>query len=419
MFVAEGTTTDNEISYVSHTKDTVAGNYAVTINTVAVQASRTGSIVLTNGIGAGLTETLTITDTSTNRVATISLDGNASQNGSSIDNIVNAINSELDTERTQTLVGSVANSKTTAAGGGLTTGSTKFNEIDTGGDANDLSDNDIISFTGTTRTGRSINNSYTISDVSTDTVQDFLSAIEKAYENSVSATINASGEIVLTDITDGDSQLSITITEPGSLDFGTVLTSNTGGVTGRYAMEITASKDGSDQLVLTHDSYGSGFGFTLDEPIAPGDYLGIDGTYAGVDVAGTINGEAATGTGQILVGDAPPDISSSTSVEDLTIKVTSTTTGSKGNVKLTMGVGERMFNDIDSIIDQFDGLLTIRMDGLQDTIDNMQKSILAMEGRLAMETLRLNQQFVALELNLSKLQSVSSFMAQQLGQLSK
>jgi flagellar hook-associated protein 2 len=416
MFVAEGTTTDNEISYVSHTKDTVAGNYAVTINTVATQASRTGSIVLTNGIGAGLTETLTITDTSTNRVATISLDGNASQNGSSIDNIVNAINSELDTERTQTLVGSVANSKTTAAGGGLTTGSTKFNEIDTGGDANDLSDNDIISFTGTTRTGRSINNSYTISDVSTDTVQDFLSAIEKAYENSVSATINASGEIVLTDITDGDSQLSITITEPGSLDFGTVLTSNTGGVTGRYAMEITASKDGSDQLVLTHDSYGSGFGFTTDET---NDLLGTEGTYAGVDVAGTINGEAATGTGQILVGDAPPDISSSTSVEDLTIKVTSTTTGSKGNVKLTMGVGERMFNDIDSIIDQFDGLLTIRMDGLQDTIDNMQKSILAMEGRLAMETLRLNQQFVALELNLSKLQSISSFMSQQLAQIAR
>ena len=81
----------------------------------------TGSIVLTNGIGAGLTDTLTITDTSTSRVATISLDGDASQNGSSIDNIVNAINSELATERTQTLVGSVANSRTTAAGGGLIT----------------------------------------------------------------------------------------------------------------------------------------------------------------------------------------------------------------------------------------------------------------------------------------------------------
>jgi flagellar hook-associated protein 2 len=181
-------------------------------------------------------------------------------------------------------------------------------------------------------------------------------------------------------------------------------------------MEITASKDGSDNLVLTHDTYGNGFGFTTVET---NDLLGTEGTYAGVDVAGTINGEAATGTGQILVGDAPPDTSSSTSIEDLTIRVTSTTTGSKGNVKLTMGVGELMYNDLDSIIDQFDGLLTIRMDGLQDTIDDMQETIFAMEGRLAMETLRLNNQFVALELNLSKLQSVSSFLAQQLGLLSK
>jgi len=136
-------------------------------------------------------------------------------------------------------------------------------------------------------------------------------------------------------------------------------------------------------------------------------------------VVGSINGEAATGTGQTLVGDAPPDISSSTSIEGLTIEVTSTTTGSKGNVRLTMGVGEMMYNNVDSVTDQFDGLLTIRMDGLQDTIDDMQDSVVAMEKRLAMETLRLNKTFVALELNLSKLQSVSSFMAQQLGQLSQ
>ena len=78
-----------------------------------------------------------------------------------------------------------------------------------------------------------------------------------------------------------------------------------------------------------------------------------------------------------------------------------------------------MYRNVDSITDQFDGLLTIRMDGLQDIIDSMTKSIVASERRLAMETLKLNKTFVALELNLSKLQSTSSFLAQQLGQLSK
>lgn len=408
MFVAEGTTTHSEISYLFHTKDTVAGEYAVTINTVATQASKTGSIVLTNGIGAGLTETLTITDTSTNRTATISLDGDTGENGSSIDNIVNAINSELDIERTQTLVGSIANTASATA----ITSSTTFDAIDSTTLAND----DVITFTGTTRSGLSISDSYRISNVSTDTVQGFLSAIEKAYDSNVSATINSSGEIVLTDNADGDSSLSITITGPAGkgLDFGTVLTSGSGGITGRYAMEITASKDGSNNLVLTHDIYGSGFGF---ETVETNDRLGTEGTYAGVDVAGTINGEAATGAGQLLTGDAPPDASSTTSVEDLSIKVTSTSTGTKGNVTLTRGVGELMYDNIDSIVDKFDGILTARIDGLQDTIDGIQKNILAMEGRLAMETLRLETQFVQLELGLSKLQSISSFLTQQLSRL--
>jgi flagellar hook-associated protein 2 len=404
MFVAEGTTTNSEISYVNHTKNTTAGDYAVVITTAAAQAVRTGSEVLTNGIGAGNTETLTITDTYTSRVATINLDGDAGENGSSIDTIINAINSELDTEYTQTLAGSVGNT----AGGVAITNSTLFSDID----GTSLNNGDIISFSGNNRSGQNVSGSFTINDVSTDTVQDFLSAIEKAYNNSVTARIN-DGKIVLTDNITGNSQLSITITEPSGsgLDFGTVSETNPDGVKGRFAMEITASKDEDDRLVLTHKSYGSTYGFTTTEVNS---LLGTSGTYAGVDVAGTINGEAATGTGRLLVGDAPPDPSSTTSVEGLAIRVSSTTTGSKGYVKLTKGIGEIMYDNLDSIIDQYDGLLTIRMDGLQKSIETMQKSITAMEDRLSMEASRIYNQFVQLELNLSKLQSLGEFMEQQL-----
>ncbi len=403
MFVAEGTTTDNEISYVSHSSDTVAGDYAVVINTVATQATVTGSADLSSG--ASSTGSLTITDTSTSRVATVSI-----TNGDSLDTIVSAINSELATESTQILAGDVANTASSSP----ITASTVLSDID----GATIADDDTISFIGTNRSGLSVSNTFTISVTNGDTVQDFLSTIESAYDNTVSATIDTSGRIIVTDNTAGDSQISITITTSNDLDFGNVLASNTseGGVTGRYAMEITASSVSGTNLALTHDSYGSGYGFTTVETVS---LLGSDSTYAGVDVAGTINGEDATGTGQLLVGDTPPDTESTTSVEDLAIKVTSTSTGSKGNVELTVGVGELMYNDIDSIIDGIDGLLTIRMDGIQDTIDDMQESILAMEERLAMETVRLNKQFVALELNLSKLQSVSSFMAQQLSMLSR
>ncbi len=409
MFTAEGTSTNNKISYISHSDDTVAGDYSVTISTVATQASKPGTIDLSGPLASS--GSLEITDTSTGRVSTTSL-----TNGDSLDTIVNKINSELGAESTQILAGNVQN---TDLGAANITASTFFDQIDTLGPGNDLEDKDVINFTGTNRSGISISDSYTISDAATDSVGDLLSVIENAYDNEVSATIDTSGRIVVTDNTAGDSQISITITSPDSvLDFGTVLASNTsdGGDTGRYAMEITASKSGSN-LVLTHDSYGSGYGFSYTETTVS--LLGTNNSpYVGLDVIGDIDGNAATGIGQILRGDASSDPENPYDTEGLTVKVTSTGADT-GDVNLTMGSGELMYRDVDSITDQFNGLLTIRMDGIQDTIDDMSKSILASEERLAMEALKLNKQFVALELNLSKLQSVSSFMSQQLSQLAK
>jgi flagellar capping protein FliD len=84
-----------------------------------------------------------------------------------------------------------------------------------------------------------------------------------------------------------------------------------------------------------------------------------------------------------------------------------------------MGVAETMYNKLLVFTDSFDGLLTIRIDGLGDTVDNLQETIDGMNERLVMESLMLNNKFVQLELNLSKLQSVSNFLAQQLAQLAK
>lgn len=662
MFIAEGTATNSEVTYIGHTKRTSAGDYDVNITQAATKAGETGELDLSSGLGAGKQETIRITDTASGRIATIALDGDTTT-GNSIDNIVSTINSELDTETTQTLAGSVAN---TAISTGLAiTSSTTFDDITGAG----LSNGQTITYTGKTRSGIAVNGSYIISDVTTNTIQNFLSAIEEDFDNNVSATIDSSGKLVITDNTIGDSLLEITdITEPASLDFGTVLTTNTGGVLGRYAMEITASKNASNQLVITNDNYGSAQGFTIAQvagtnPAAgnevltgskantltaggnivagstfgainttggPGNditntavisysgtdnggttksgsytiadkttntvqnmltqietdfgltggslnisggkivvtddtagvsqlgivftfdknagsldfgtfasqYTGIaNGVDAGLDVAGTINGEAATGDGQLLKGDDPG--TGTSSVEGLAIKVTSTTEsligsvanttdgttaitsatqfngingagvvandtitisgkkhdgtpvnyiytinpvtttvdnlltsiesnfglgasgatidssgkisisdtftgdsqlsislvennegagslnfgtitpGAKDTAKLTMGVAETMYNKLLAFTDPIDGLVTIRIDGLGDTVDNLQESIDGMNERLAMESVKLNNKFVQLELNLSKLQNVSSFLAQQLAQLSK
>lgn len=414
LFIAEGTTTDSEVTYVGHAQETVAGDYNVVITTVATQASTVGSGDLSSaGIGAGVL-TYEITDSLTGRSATITLDG-GSNNANSLDNIVSTINSELDTEYVEVHVGTTA---LTISGGTAITGSTLFTAIS---NTSGWTVGDTFSITGINRSGASVAGSYSISDTSADSVQDLLSAIESVYGNNASASIDSDGYIVLTDDTVGDSELTISISTLRSLDFGTIDTSNTSSVStgkeGRYAIEITASKSGNF-LVITHDSYGSAFGFTITETTYSGSPTAPEtaGTFTGVDVVGTINGEDVTGNGQLLVGDEP-DSGESTSVEGLAIAVTSTSVGDgdKGKVKVTIGVAEEMYYEILSFTDQFDGFMTARIHGLEDAIDNLQETIDGMEMRLERERIGLEAEFVNLEISLSRLQNVSAFLAQQLG----
>lgn len=170
--------------------------------------------------------------------------------------------------------------------------------------------------------GTPVNYIYTISDITTDTVDGLLTGLESNFGLGASGTtIDSNGKIAISDTFSGDSQLSITLTENneggGSLNFGTI------------------------------------------------------------------------------------------------------TPGSKDKVKLTMGVAEQMYNKVYTFTDSIDGTIKIRTDGLEDTIEDLQETIDGMNERLAMETLQLNNKFVQLELNLAKLQNVSSFLSQQLNSLTK
>ncbi|RJQ51091.1 MAG: flagellar hook protein [Desulfobacteraceae bacterium] len=255
LFAGQGTTSTSSLSYVGHGRDSAAGLYAVQIDRAATRGTETGSVDLTAG---GVTETLTISEG--NGTAAVSITA-----GMTLDDIENAINEEMDREYAEVLVGDQA----LTAGGSAITASTKWTDID--GTA--WNDGDVISFTGTSRSGGTVSGSYeveTASDVSTNTVQAFLSAIEDAFSSKVSATIDSSGRLVVSDIYNGYSQLSIaTITEPvgSGLDFGAVdvtAGAGDGSQEGRYAMSITATDDGSGHLVLRSDDYGSA-DFTISQ----------------------------------------------------------------------------------------------------------------------------------------------------------
>ncbi|MCK4466972.1 MAG: flagellar filament capping protein FliD, partial [Desulfobacterales bacterium] len=530
IFVAEGTTTDGDISYISHSRETVAGDYDVVITTAAEQAGITGGIDLSGGIATDETMVITQGD----RTATIALDDTG--NGKSIDDIVNAINSELDTVYTELWTGAEANIK---VGGGAITSSTVWENIDTEGGSNLVTNGDTISFSGKTRSGTSISGTYTIEAKTTDTVQGLLSAIEDAYGNNVSANIDSDGKLIVTDNTAGNSQLEISVTcnkeGGGNLTFGTMEVTTEG----RYAMAITASKGAGNQLVLESDDYGSSVSFTvkqyatvsgkeeitgsvankeadgftdisgittfddIDGYAAATDHtikingikhdgtiidevtfnvyealaykdvdallaeigtaLGgtatvvggkikltdtttgaslmtltltepagldfgtfsaatgiINGSDAGVDVAGTINGEAATGSGQVLTGAAPAE-GETTSVEGLSIKVTLTPDQltsqgqDQGNVKITMGAAEKFDRELYGITDPYDGYVAFKQTSLQNSIDSFETQIEEMEARLNRKMEVMINRFVAMELSLAKIQNQGQWLSAQIG----
>jgi flagellar hook-associated protein 2 len=198
--------------------------------------------------------------------------------------------------------------------------------------------------------------------------------------------------------------------------FGSLSTSNSGGQEGRYAMEITASNDGSDHLVLTYDRHGSDFSFTVEEDTDTGLWTGSQTTPVevnnGQDVAGTINGEAATGKGQILTGDA-----GSTGVEGLMLKYTGTDTGPAGSVILTLGVAERFDRALYNITDSVDGYLSFKLDSLKNSIEDYATRIEESEARLELKIESMINRFVAMEIAIAEIQSQSQWLISQINTL--
>jgi flagellar hook-associated protein 2 len=396
LFSANGSASSGTIEYLSHSRTTKTGEHTLNITQAATRSTTTSNTAVAATLGSD--ETLTIT--TEGRTANIALTSDMT-----IVDIINSINAELATIYTESLAGSTA----VQAGGVAITAATKWTDIDGG----QLVNGDVIALTGTTRHGSSISGSYTISDTSADAVQGLLSEIESAFDDDVTAAIDSTGHLVITDKYAGDSQLSLTFDYTGTLNgvdiFGPVLTSNQGGQEGRNALEITASTDASNHLVLTHDRYGSSYSFTVSET---SDLLwtGGDQTVAnGKDVEGTINGETATGSGQTLAGDEGTE-----DVEGLVIKYTGTDTGEVGNILLTLGVAELFDRALFHITDPYDGYLSFKQESLKNSIDLFEGHIEDMEVRLDLKMERMINQFVAMEVALSKMQSQSQWLSGQI-----
>lgn len=181
-------------------------------------------------------------------------------------------------------------------------------------------------------------------------------------------------------------------------------------------LAIQAEAAGS-KLRLFTTAFGSSATITVksDQDGSSGTQLGIgtaDVTDTGQNVAGTIGGKAATGSGQTLTGSAGSD------VEGLAILVTATAAGFVGELTVSTGVGIQLSSTLESLTKAETGLIPSRQDGLSKSIESLNDQIERMNERIVIEEQRLRTQFAQLETLLSQFSQTSQFLAQQLASLS-
>lgn len=162
-------------------------------------------------------------------------------------------------------------------------------------------------------------------------------------------------------------------------------------------------------LAITSGNYGSASRITITGGNGAGGLFGTPNQAAGLDVAGTINGMAASGTGQLLT-------SSVGNSQGLVLSITGGTAGSRGNVSYSQGLSS-MFSSMATAMLGSTGALASETTQFNSNIKSVQSQIDALNAQIATDQTNLTNQYSQLDATLGSMNSLSSYLTQQLAQL--
>jgi flagellar hook-associated protein 2 len=171
---------------------------------------------------------------------------------------------------------------------------------------------------------------------------------------------------------------------------------------GRVGVQVSFNTD-TNQLEFTSNAYGASSNVSFTAVGADMADLGIavgEGT-AGQDVAGTVDGVAAFGFGNILL----PAIGSK--AEGLSMTV------AQGVTNATISFSRGFAGQVDSLINDFlktSGLIKSREENITKDIENVKEDVTTLDRRSETYRLRLQAQFTAMEAIVRSLNSTSSFL---------
>lgn len=281
------------------------------------------------------------------------------------------------------------------------------------------SDPDIeaLTFTDKTKTSTSAGYGVVITQAATRATDEGKQNVSAGLTQSETLTIATGGLTASVNLTSGMTAEQATSAINSALQ-GVGITSLTA---------IFSSTTG--KITVRHNSYGLKFSFTVKSTLANGTAgsTGLGGsavdsvvTFTGQDVAGTINGEAATGEGQTLTANTG---NASTEGLQLLVKITpeqlAAQGSSQGTVSVSRGVASRLEELLAFLTDASqDGPIESAIQEANERVEDLQSQIDTVNARIERERLRLSEQFARLEQALGTLQTTSAFLSRQLEQIS-
>ena len=144
----------------------------------------------------------------------------------------------------------------------------------------------------------------------------------------------------------------------------------------------------------------------------PGTYA-IDLTSnAGGVVTGTVNGQAASGTGGVLI------VTGKGAAEGLSLQIAPGVTGSLGNVTVSQGLYSTLGSLVTSALASGSGSVTGELSSLNKSIASLNQQITTLQQQAQQETALLTRQFGQAQATIQQLTTVSSFLNSYFNQTS-
>lgn len=262
--------------------------------------------------------------------------------------------------------------------------------------------NSTISYVSSNgKTKASAGGNYAVNVTQVATKASFDSGADSTGVSSAAETLNFTGSMFGSD------------TYKLNLDIGASLASTVAKINtdSRLKDLVFATVTGS-RLHIDSKRYGAGGSFSVGSTM-PSDGsnsgIGTGGTstaVAGLDLAGTLNGEPATGSGQFLTGNT-----GNVNTEGLQIQYTGTATGPTGTMVYSKGIGSQMSELIGVFNDGVNGLMTTNDKSLQSQIDNITTQVSDLNSRLAVYQQSLKVKYAAMETAIARFQSQSAQLA--------